>query len=181
VWKALNVLVLIASYLVIVFVLPIALTAVVRYRALPSGRRCPECRDDTIWLARPRLRALARLYSRARVQRRWCLGCGWEGITRVARPTPERATTEIAAMHSTQTLDLRSLTVDGRPWRVMLQCWHHTGLFYGRLVFIAPSGKLWLDAVESFTGATHFEVLGQALSLPDGLLTNRLRKLVGDY
>jgi hypothetical protein len=82
---------------------------------------------------------------------------------------------------ATHTLDLRSLTVDGRPWRVMLQCWNQTGLFYGRLIFIAPSGRLWLDAVEAFAGSTHREVLGQASSLSDGLLTSRLRRLVSGY
>jgi hypothetical protein len=81
---------------------------------------------------------------------------------------------------ATQTLDVRSVTIDGRPFRVMLQCWNRTGLFYGRLIFVGPSGRLWLDAIEAFSGANQKEVLGQALSLPDGLLENRLRKLVSD-
>jgi hypothetical protein len=81
-------------------------------------------------------------------------------------------------VRSTQTLDVRSLDVDGAAWRVMLQCWGNTGVFYGRLVFVAPSGRLWLDAVESFSGSNQSDVLGQALSLPEGLLESRLRRLV---
>jgi hypothetical protein len=86
-----------------------------------------------------------------------------------------------ATRHSTQTLDVRSLEVDGSPWRVMLQCWGNTGVFYGRLVFVAPSGRLWLDGVQSFSGSDQHDVLGQAQSLPKGLLENRLRRLVTDY
>jgi hypothetical protein len=81
----------------------------------------------------------------------------------------------------TQTLDVRSLTLDGTPWRVMLQCWRTTGCYYGRFVFVAPSGRLWLDCIEAFSGASENEVLGQALALPDGLLATRLRRLVTDY
>ena len=85
-----------------------------------------------------------------------------------------------AVRRSTQTLDVRSLDVDGAAWRVMLQCWGNTGVFYGRLVFVAPTGRLWLDAVESFSGSNQSDVLGQALSLPEGLLESRLRRLVTD-
>lgn len=85
-----------------------------------------------------------------------------------------------AVRRTTQTLDVRSLDVDGAAWRVMLQCWGKTGVFYGRLVFVAPSGRLWLDAVESFSGSNQSDVLGQALSLPEGLLESRLRRLVTD-
>lgn len=81
----------------------------------------------------------------------------------------------------TQTLDLRSLTLNGTPWRVMLQCWRTTGCYYGRFVFVAPSGRLWLDSIEAFSGASENEVLGQALALPDLLLATRLRRLVTDY
>ncbi|HEX6307026.1 MAG TPA: hypothetical protein VFZ69_02495 [Longimicrobiales bacterium] len=179
--------VLIASYLLLVFVLPVALSAIVSYRALPLGRRCPHCGSDTIpLLARP-LRFLSAL-RRTRLEKRWCYGCGWEGITRVSTPAPTPAPTPaqppaprpVAAPlpRATQTLDVRSLHVDGAAWRVMLQCWGNTGVFYGRLVFVAPTGRLWLDAVQSFRGADQHEVLGQALSLPEGLLENRLRRLV---
>jgi hypothetical protein len=184
--------VLIGSYLLIVFVLPIALSAAVSYRALPQGRACPHCTGETIQLLAPRLRLLTAFSPFAALHRRWCLACGWEGTVRVARQRIERQqnrplTAEPAGTAQTpatapgtQTLDVRSLTVDGTPWRVMLQCWRNTDLYYGRFMFVAPTGRLWLDSIESFTGTNEHEVLGQALSLPDGTLEHRLRRLVSD-
>lgn len=177
---SIRVVVLIGSYLLLVFVLPVALSAVVSYRALPLGRRCPHCDSDTIRLVSRPLRILSAVRRRTRLEKRWCLGCGWDGIARV-RPispsiVPRPAVSSLP--RATQTLDVRSLHVDGAAWRVMLQCWGNTGVFYGRLVFVAPTGRLWLDAVQSFRGADEHEVLGQALSLPEGLLENRLRRLV---
>jgi hypothetical protein len=177
------VLTLIGSYLLLVFVLPVALSLVVSYRALPIGRACPHCRGETLRLQAPRLRLLDALHPLASVQRRWCIDCGWEGVCRVGRRTAEDpaqapATTQVREQCWTQTLTVRSLNVDGAPWRVMLQCWNATGLYYGRFVYVAPTGRLWLDAVETFNGANEKEVLGQALLLPERHLENRLRRLV---
>jgi hypothetical protein len=174
--------VLIASYLLLVLVLPVVLSAIVSLRALPTGRSCARCGGDTLWLRSRRLHALSVL-QRGRLEQRWCLACGWEGAARVtserraAPPAPAPAQ-QAAPRRATQTLDVRSLDVDGAAWRVMLQCWGRTGGFYGRFVFVAPTGRLWLDAVESFRGWDHHDVLGQALSLPENLLENRLRRLV---
>jgi hypothetical protein len=201
---------LIGSYLLLVFVLPVALSVAVSYRALPVGKRCPQCGGDTLQLLAPALRRLSSVLPSS-VQRRWCLCCGWEGAVRLPshgmRHAPEGAggraagslaRTPSAAQpppaphspgtgrrseplrHATQTLDVRSLTLNGTAWRVMLQCWSRTGRFYGRFVFVAPSGRLWLDPVEAITGTSEDEVLGQALALSDGLLARRLRKLVTD-
>jgi hypothetical protein len=177
---------LLGSYLLLVFVLPVALSAIVTYRSLPVGRQCPQCTGETLRLCSRWLHLPSVLHKRTQLARRWCLGCGWEGVVRQSRIAPApRASTEPArrsprapSARVTQTLDVRQLDVDGAPWRVMIQCWGNTGLFYGRLVFVAPSGRLWLDAVESFSGSNEHEVLGQALSLPEGLLENRLRRLV---
>jgi hypothetical protein len=206
------VLVLIGSYLLLVFVLPVALSVLVSYRALPQGSDCPHCRGDTIRLQSPRLDLASRASPFASLHRRWCLCCGWEGTSRLVRDRRKRQHADVplptrkddaarrraasprrraggkekalqGAMKdaaATQTLDVRSLDVDGAPWRVMLQCWKTTELYYGRLVFVGPSGRLWLDAVESLSGRSEHEVLGQALSLPDGMLANRLRRLVSD-
>ena len=177
--------VLIASYLLLVFVLPVALSAIVSYRALPSGRACPQCRAGSVPLVSRPLRLASRLHPGADLERRWCMQCGWEGTVRVvpvareAAVAPARSLPAVKAVQrTTQTLDVRSLDVDGTAWRVMLQCWGKTGVFYGRLVFVAPTGRLWLDAVESFSGANQSDVLGQALSLPEVLLESRLRRLV---
>jgi hypothetical protein len=187
--KSIRVAVLIASYLLLVFVLPILLSALVSYRALPTGRACTHCGAHTLQLVSRSLRLASALHPRTRLERRWCLECGWEGTARVAvltrhdltrgKATPTMQTVK-AVQRTTQTLDVRSLEVDGAPWRVMLQCWGNTGVFYGRLVFVAPSGRLWLDAVESFSGSNQLDVLGQALSLPEVLLESRLRRLVTD-
>jgi hypothetical protein len=212
--------VLIGSYLLLVFVLPLGLSALVGYRSLPAGRACPQCRDEeTLRLCAPLLDRAARL-APIEVQRRWCLGCGWEGLVRhshaatgsnlvgtggtggtagtggtpagPARPRTmdvdegddsdagqgaERSPHDT----TTQTLDVRPLYLDGTPWRVMLQCWRTTGACYGRLVFVAPTGRLWLDAVDAFSGRTEDELLGQAQSLSDRLLATRLRRLVSDH
>jgi hypothetical protein len=181
--------VLIASYLFLVFVLPVALSAVVSYRALPRSRDCPHCSGGTLQLVSRWLRLASALHPSAHLQRRWCMACGWEGCVRVTAPARGASVvlrqvrtveTVQAVQRTTQTLDVRSLDVDGAAWRVMLQCWGKTGVFYGRLVFVAPSGRLWLDAVEAFSGSNQSDVLGQALSLPEGLLESRLRRLVTD-
>lgn len=79
----------------------------------------------------------------------------------------------------TRVMDVRSLTVDGIAWRVRLECWGRSGTCWGRLVFVEPSGRLWLD-VRPLRGRTDRDVLGQALSLPEDLLASRLRALVSD-
>lgn len=185
---------LIASYLLLVFLLPVALSVVIGYRSLPRGRTCPECGGETLQLLSRTLRMLSVLNRRATLQRRWCFCCGWEGLQRVPRspgtasyPVRSSATApgrggvapdqHAVAGTPTQTLNVRSLEIDGSAWRVMLQCWTRTGLLYGRLVFVSPTGRLWLDAVESFSGADEREALFQLRSLPEHLLTHRLRRL----
>lgn len=44
---------------------------------LPTGRGCPRCAGDTITIRSRLLRPVTRFASR-----RWCLACGWEGMTR---------------------------------------------------------------------------------------------------
>jgi hypothetical protein len=171
---------LIVSYLLLVFLVPLVFSAIVSYRALPRGHRCRQCAAESAAVTGRLHRLLGRLGRP--VERRWCLQCGWEGYVR--RPRPERA----AAPRSLKAwpggraaqlaLDVRSLRVDGRLWRVQLQWWREPEWCRGRLVFIEPSGRLVRDGVQSFRGATQFEVLGQALSIPDRLLTTRLRQLL---
>lgn len=178
---------LVAIYLLLVFVLPLLLSAAVSYRSLPMGRACPQCAGETIRLQAWWLRA-AGMLTPSTLHRRFCLGCSWEGTVRLARraavppvpaPPPTAPSNQTSSAAVTRTVDVRWLTVDGVPWRVQLECWRQTGLCYGRLVFVEPSGRHWLD-MQPFAGRTDRDVLGQALSLPDRLLASRLRELVSD-
>lgn len=172
---------LIVSYLLLVFLVPLVFSAIVSYRALPRGHRCRQCAAESAAVTGRLHRLLGRLGRP--LERRWCLQCGWEGYVR--RPRPERATSPrflnarpTGGRAAQLALDVRSLRVDGRLWRVQLQWWREPEWCRGRLVFIEPSGRLVRDGVQSFRGATQFEVLGQALSIPDRLLTTRLRELL---
>lgn len=53
---------------------------------LPAGRECPRCTGETVAIRSRLLRPVQRLASP-----RWCLMCGWEGVTRTVvmrRPLP---------------------------------------------------------------------------------------------
>jgi hypothetical protein len=178
------VIVLVFVYLLLVLVLPLGLSMAVSYRSLPFGRRCPHCGGETIPLLARTLARASRMTRRA-LQRRWCTACAWEGVVRLPREVeriaspvrPPRTVTSSTA--TARTIDVRWLTVDGVAWKVQLECWRQTGRSFGRLVFIEPSGRLWLD-VQPFQGGSDRDVLGQAMALSDGLLALRLREVVSD-
>jgi hypothetical protein len=68
------------------FVLLIA-PAVLVVAVLPGGRRCPRCGDDTVRVQSPLLEFVRRWLTR-----RWCIGCGWEGVARCGyRTRPRRS------------------------------------------------------------------------------------------
>lgn len=53
---------------------------------LPAGRDCPRCAGETVAIRSRLLRPVQRL-----ANLRWCLMCGWEGVTRTVvmrRPLP---------------------------------------------------------------------------------------------
>lgn len=53
---------------------------------LPAGRDCPRCTGETVAIRSRLLKPVHRLASV-----RWCLLCGWEGVTRTVmtrRPLP---------------------------------------------------------------------------------------------
>jgi hypothetical protein len=185
---------LIGSYLLLMFVLPLLVSGSITYRALPTGCRCTVCGGDTIPLASRLMRLASAVNPHSVLQRRWCLCCGREAVVRRPRvrlplppaipggsargrvpsgPPPAGS----ARRTPTQTLDVRALDVDGAPWRVMLQCWTARDLTYGRLLFVSPSGRLWLDAVETISAGREGDVLGQARSLPEPVLARRLKQL----
>ena len=62
----------------------VIITAVV-YLLLPAGPLCPHCKVDMVPI---RNRIFDRLFPP--LQRRWCFGCGWNGVVRRVRVAPSR-------------------------------------------------------------------------------------------
>ncbi|HEX6558178.1 MAG TPA: hypothetical protein VF021_01925 [Longimicrobiales bacterium] len=166
---------LFAIYLVLVIALPVALSGFIGFRSLPRGRACPNCAQETISLVSVPLRVAHRLRAGFSLQRRWCPTCDWDGYARRADSAPVVLLADPDAHHTQQ---VRTIDLGGRPWRVLLESWRERGRCYGRLTFVAPSGKQWCDPLPAFNGPTHHEVLGQALALSDRLLAFRLREVI---
>lgn len=113
-----------------------------------------------------------------RMERRWCPSCAWEGTVRVREPSVRLVLRErVPTATASRIRDVRSLVVDGVPWRIQLETWRLADVWYGRLVFIEPGGRHWLDG-RPLMGMSHQEVQRQARSIPAGLLASRLRELV---
>lgn len=70
---------LVVMVLMATVLLRVALVLGAMWLLVPPRRSCPQCRNE----------ALVRVASRAarllRLERRWCLACGWQGL---ARPWP---------------------------------------------------------------------------------------------
>lgn len=168
----------VSIYFLTVLVLPLVIGGAVTYRSLPCGRECPHCRRSTLLLASNVFGLLSRLPG-IQVQRRWCLHCGWLGVVRLARPSVRLVVEGRSAdsRAAARVIDLRHLLVNGMWWRVRLETWRAGRIWYGRLVFVEPSGRVWTDA-QPLMGTTDQEVLHQARRLPTGALASRLRGLV---
>ena len=175
---------LFAVYLAIVVALPLTIALIVSYRALTRDRRCPTCGGDTIQLTSPIARILRKIWRQSPLQRRWCAHCEWVGFARVSyAPLPPAFSVAYGVRLPTRgcrTEPLRTLRFGGTEWRVLVQCWQEHERTFGRLLFVGPAGRLWRDATDPFAGATRTDVVQQALSLSDGLLTYRLKAVVSD-
>lgn len=170
---------LFATYLVLVIALPVTVSAIIGYRALPRGHACPNCAQETLPLVSFALRILKRVLPNfAVVQRRWCPTCSWEGFSRDAEFLVSPTLSYNVPTTTRRTQPLRSLELGGRSWNVMLEYWREHGRCYGRLLFVGPSGKLWCDPLAAFHGQSQDDVMGQALALSDRLLTYRLREVI---
>ena len=166
---------LFAIYLVLVIALPIALSSVIGFRSLPQGKCCPNCAQETLPLLSHAVRAAQRMYSGFSLQRRWCPSCEWDGFARMGIHPPITLVIESGAHNSEP---VRTLELGGRAWTVMLESWREKGRYYGRLTFVAPSGKKWSDPLAAFNGQSSHDVLDQALALSDRLLAYRLREVI---
>ena len=186
---------LISLYLLLVVVLPLALGTAVGYLKLPRSVCCPVCSGETIRIVDRWLDLLSRLLRDWSVHRRWCLMCEWEGVCRVRLELPQRHAGPTAAgarraaagvsgrdpgATVQESFDLRDLRIEGRNWRVVLEYWGGSDGWFGRILYIGPSGRCWKDPSDLLRGATPREVLGQALALPEGALVGRVRALISD-
>jgi hypothetical protein len=169
---------LFALYLILVIALPVVLSAALGYRALPRGRSCPSCSQETLQVVSPGIRILSKVVPKLTLQRRWCPTCAWDGYTRELSLRPAPALVVASTVGARQTQPVRTLELGGRSWHVMLEYWRERGRFYGRLLFVGPSGKLWCDPLAAFHGTSHHDVMAQALALSDRLLTYRLREVI---
>lgn len=160
---------IIAAYLLLVVGLPVGVAILRRFRALPGGALCPHCLTETLWI-RSRFWRHARRRGRPLVQRRWCPGCGWEGLSRPGVVPPPRLDP------APTTVGLRKLTLDGCAFRVLIRCRSWGQGWHGRLVFVDTTGAVSAEIVEAFHGSTVADVLSQALALSEHSLAHRLRR-----
>lgn len=72
---------------------------------LPSGRDCPRCAGETVPIRSRMLWPVRRL-----AMLRWCLTCGWEGVTRNAVMRSPLPTLEVVP-------DDAAADEDDAPWR----------------------------------------------------------------
>ena len=159
-------------YLFIVIALPLTLSAVVGFRSLPLGHACPACRQETLPLVSTFLRVVNRVIPALSLQRRWCPACEWDGYARMPK-TPATVMVPLGVI-TRRTQQIRTLELGGRVWRVMLESWRDRGRCYGRLLFVAPSGKLWYDrqarhprkqAIQAMRAAVEGRIEGREVSL----------------
>ncbi len=170
---------LLVLYFFIVVALPLALGSYVVFNGLPRSRACPVCASETLRIQSVP-HALASRVLRRSLHSRWCMSCGWRGAIvdrgRAVVPPVRVASDRRAAAPQPDRVDLRTLEVDGHPWRVMLECWAEGGRWLARLVFVAPGGQVCADQ-SSLEGDSVLEVISQAFRLPEQTLAGRLRSI----
>ncbi|MBI2537395.1 MAG: hypothetical protein HYW06_10640 [Gemmatimonadetes bacterium] len=74
--------VLVVAVLMATVLLRLALVLGVIWLLIPRRRRCPRCGDDELSRVSSRLARLLHL------ERRWCLACGWEGVSKPTVSAP---------------------------------------------------------------------------------------------
>jgi len=77
---------LVVAVLLVTVAMRVAIVTAVVYLLLPRGPICPHCGIEMVPL---RNRFLDRLLPA--LQRRWCLECGWDGVVRRVRRTPNHS------------------------------------------------------------------------------------------
>ena len=75
---------LIVGVLLATVLLRFIIIAAVVYLILPKSTRCPHCAAEMTAI---RNRFVDRVLRK--IERRWCMECGWNGVIRRPRPTPK--------------------------------------------------------------------------------------------
>lgn len=177
---------LLTLYFFVVIALPLALGIYVALNGMQRSRVCPVCADDTLRIHSRAHAVASGVFQSMDIQRRWCLGCGWQGTARLPRPPapPRRRNRRPGAParptrnRSRDRVDIRRLDVDGAPWKVMVQCWAEDGRWVGRFLFVGPDGRSCMEEGSSLEGGSAIEVLSSALSVPEQALAGRLRRAI---
>lgn len=102
--KHMDLSVVVVPVLLATVALRVALVCSVVWLLVPRRARCPHCNDEAIPLVGNRVLGILRL------ERRWCMACGWSGISKRVRtsPRPKRSLPERS--------DVGEVTGDSR-WR----------------------------------------------------------------
>lgn len=73
---------LVVAVLLATVLLRLVLVAGVAWLLVPARHGCPRCGDDQL------ARVTSRLAGLVRLERRWCLTCGWQGVSKPSAPVP---------------------------------------------------------------------------------------------
>jgi len=73
---------LVVAVLLATVLLRLVLVAGAAWLLVPARHRCPRCGDDQL------ARVTSRLAGLMRLERRWCLACGWQGVSKPSAPVP---------------------------------------------------------------------------------------------
>ena len=172
---------LLGLYFLILMVIPLCVGGYVVFNGLTRSRRCPSCGDDTLRLRSWPRRLGSRLLRQEELHLRWCMRCGWRGTARIHRlavPRDRSGRAHPARSPGADRVDVRSIDLDGSPWRVMVECWAEAGRWKARLVFVAPGGQACNDR-RTFEGPSAVAVISQAFAIPEPTLAGRLRRALG--
>ncbi|MFP4623241.1 MAG: hypothetical protein ACLFRX_03600 [Gemmatimonadota bacterium] len=172
---------MVGAYLIWVIGLPAAVRLFLWMLDLAPSPWCPVCGRETLPLQSSLCTGINRLSRRCRYQKHWCAGCGWEGTARLPRAAARSlATTPPPSLPCTvDRCGIRRLMVDGCCWRVMVHCWASGNEWVGRLMFIGPEERGWLEPEWSLRASSAYEVIARGLALPERVLADRIRTAAG--
>ena len=74
---------LVAAVLLATVLLRLVLVAGVAWLLVPARRACPRCGEGQL------ARVTSYLAGLLRLERRWCLACGWQGVSKACAPIPQ--------------------------------------------------------------------------------------------